>query len=373
MEDRVRRRSRRLAWLAVALAAAVSLAMGAPAVGAADARGDHEVSHDNAYRERKLVSNLPNVGQLQDPKVKNAWGIAFGPSSPVWIADNGSDSATVYTGAVRGSPVVKVPIEVNVTGGSPTGQVFNPTKRFVVSANGKSDAAKFIFASENGDITGWSPNVDGSNTAPGTHVDGAVYKGLAIGVDDGGPRLFAANFHAGTVDVFDGSFKPVKHRGAFVDDDIPPGYAPFNVAIIDDHVVVTYALQNAEKHDDVAGPGHGFVDVFTSEGHLVRRFASRGVLDSPWGVVVAPKSFGGFGGKLLIGNFGDGRINAFDWRTGARLGTLRDDRHRPIVIDGLWALALGNGTFGDRNSLVFTAGPDHESNGLIGTLSPVDS
>jgi uncharacterized protein (TIGR03118 family) len=199
---------------------------------------------------------------------------------------------------------------------------------------------------------------------------GAVYKGLVFGVNANGVFLFATNFRAGTVDVFDHNYQPVTTDGGFSDPSIPAGYAPFNIQNIDGDLFVTYAKQNAAKHDDVAGPGHGFVDVFDTDGHLLRRFASRGKLNSPWGVARASFAFGRFSGDVLVGNFGDGKINAFD-SDGNFLATLKDAKGKPLVIDGLWMLTLGGGRNSSSDTLYFTAGPNGETDGLFGTITPV--
>jgi uncharacterized protein (TIGR03118 family) len=345
-----------------ASAIALTLVVAVPPAGASE-------RNRNVYERTNLISDQAGVAQLRDPNLVNSWGLATGPTTPLWVADNGTDVATTYRGAVNGSPVTATPTVVHITGGAPTGQLNNATNDFVVSSGSKSGPARFIFVSENGGITGWNPTVDMTHTIVGFTDPNAVYKGVAFAPTEDGSRLYAANFKAGTVDVFDGHFKPVHQTGAFVDPSLPAGFAPFRIAFLDGHVFVTYALQNAQKHDDVAGPGHGFIDVYTTEGHLDRRLVRGGVLNSPWGVDLAPKGFGHFGGALLVGNFGDGLIHAFDPRTGELLGTLRDEHHRPIVIDGLWGMHFGNGVFGTPNALVFAAGPAHEAHGLVGTLT----
>lgn len=346
------------------IAALATLVAVGPVSAGATEHGDR-----NAYTQTSLVSDQPGVAQVQDTNLVNPWGMSASPTSPLWVSDNGADVATLYRGAVNGMPVSIVPLTVQITGGAPTGQVFNPTSDFAVSSGTARAPALFLFASENGHITGWNPMVDGTHSVDAVVDPNAVYKGLALVQTRQGSRLYAANFRAGTVDVFDGSFAPVKRRGAFVDRDLPPGYAPFNVQAIGDRLVVTYALQNAQKHDDVKGPGHGFVDLYSASGRRLQRIASRGALDSPWGIVVAPEGFGRFGGALLVGNFGDGRINAYDRDDGELLGTLRDAQHRPITIDGLWGLRFGNGTAGAPNTLLFTAGPNEETHGLLGTIT----
>ena len=192
---------------------------------------------------------------------------------------------------------------------------------------------------------------------------------MAIAPTLNGSFLYASNFHDGTVDVFDAHFKKVSSPGGFSDPAIPPGYAPFGIQNIHGLIYVTYAKQDAAKHDDVKGIGHGFIDVYTTDGFLVDRLVSRGVLDSPWGLTVAPPGFGRFAGKLLAGNFGDGRINVFDPFTGAFLGQLRGERGGPIIIDGLWGLIVGNPTVGGPNTVLFSAGINDEANGLVGALN----
>jgi uncharacterized protein (TIGR03118 family) len=231
----------------------------------------------------------------------------------------------------------------------------------------------FIFATEDGTISGWNPKVNAGSTVLAVDNfkggNGAVYKGLAIGHNDDGTFLFAANFRNGTVDVFNDDFKQVK---SFTDPNVPAGYAPFNVQVLDDHLFVTFALQNAAKHDDVAGAGHGFVDEFDLEGHLLHRVASGGVLNSPWGLAIAPSGFGEFSHDLLVGNFGDGTINIFDPKTDHFLGKLEGANGAPIHIDDLWALIPGNsGTNTDPHKVYFTAGVGNEQHGLFGSLAAI--
>lgn len=318
-----------------------------------------------------------------DPNLVNPWGISFSPSGPFWISDNNAGVSSLYNG--QGKPqslVVSIPPPAGSPAGSagtPTGTVFNGTAAFTVTANSKSGSSIFLFATEDGTIAGWSPSVDTThaviavdNSANPTASTGAVYKGLALGADSGGhPLLYAANFRAGTVDVFDASFHPTL-AGSFADPSIPSGFAPFDVQALGPTVYVTYAKQNAVKHDDVSGPGNGYVDAFDMTGHLLRRVASQGPLNSPWGLALAPSSFGRFGSDLLVGNFGDGLINAYNPSTGAFLGELHDPRDRPIAIDGLWGLAFGNGgSAGPADTLFFTAGIEGEQHGLFGSLQAI--
>jgi len=289
----------RSTFIGASLSAVLALAVVGPA--AAHDDGD---SH-TTFQQVNLVADLPGVAATTDPELVNPWGISHGANTPVWVSDNGTDVTTVYRTDVAGSPVTKA-LSVAIPGGAPTGQVFNDTASFVVPGTGQP--ARFIFVGEDGDLSAWN---GGASAVPVGHVDGAIYKGLALTHGPSGPLLLAANFRDNRIDVFDGSFTHLSTPGRFRDRFLPAGYAPFNVAEINGKVVVTYAKQDADREDDVAGPGHGFVDVFTDSGAFVGRFASRGVLNSPWGLTIAPASFGRFAGDLLIGNFGDGRIHAF--------------------------------------------------------------
>ena len=341
-------------------------------------------AHTTAYRQVNLVSDQPGKAPLTDPDLVNAWGLAASPGtnatpgSPLWVADNGSDKATLYAGATATS-VSKVGLVVSVTGAAPTGQVFNSdASAFVVSDNqGHSGSALFLFDTENGTIDGWNPAVGATGSNPSTvtevaHNRGAkaVYKGLAIAqTPNGKTHLYATNFRSGRVEAYNGNFKPVELPGGlFVDRRLPAGYAPFGIAEINGKLYVSFAKQDATLHDDVAGPGHGFVDVFTNNGAFVRRLVTRGALNSPWGLALAPTGFGQFSGDLLVGNFGNGHINVYNPTTGRHLGQLRRPNGRPIVIDGLWGLRFGNGNAAKTNELLFSAGPDDESHGLLGKI-----
>jgi uncharacterized protein (TIGR03118 family) len=317
------------------------------------------------YLQENLVSDQPGVAQLTDPQLVNAWGMSRGPNTPVWVSANGADVTTLYNGAVPGnpeSPVSKV-LTVSIPGGAQTGQVLNDTSAFLLP--GTTTVARFIFIGEDGDLSAWA---GGPAATLVGHTDGAVYKGLALAHSPSGPMLLAANFHDNRIDVFDGTFTPVPSAGMFSDPTLPQGYAPFNVAEIGGQIFVTYAQQDAEGTDDVAGPAHGFVDVYTTSGAWVKRFASHGVLNSPWGMTIAPADFGQFSGNLLIGNFGNGRIHAFDPSTGEVLGILRGTSGRPLAIDGLRGLMVGDAVAGGTSSVRFSAGPDDEAHGLLGVL-----
>jgi uncharacterized protein (TIGR03118 family) len=314
-----------------------------------------------------LVADQSGAAQLTDPDLVNAWGMSHPPGGPLWVSDNGTNVSTLYTGAVGGTPVQKQSLVVNVPGGAPTGQLYNPTSGFPVPGTGKP--ALFVFAGEDGDVSAWNTNTQPLTAAVQVaHEKNAVFKGIALVHTASGPRLLLANFHAGRVDVFNSAFHRVASAGKFRDPNLPSGYAPFNVAVFAHRVYVTYAKQDAAAHDDVPGAGHGFLDVYTPGGTLLRRLVSRGALNSPWGMVIAPKTFGSFAGKLLVGNFGDGYIHAYGPRTGHLLGTLKDSSGYPIWIDGLWGLLRGDSAAGGRNAIWFSAGPSGESHGLLGVL-----
>jgi uncharacterized protein (TIGR03118 family) len=332
------------------------------------------------YRQTNLVSDLPGTAATTDPNLVNPWGLASSPTSPLWVSDNGSGFATVYNSAGQpvpaGSPlVVTIPPPAGSPAGTtaaPTGAVFNGTTDFVVSQGNASGAAQFLFATEDGTIAGWNSTVNAKNAilAVDNSAGGAVYKGLTLGSNASGNFLYAANFNAGTVDVFDRTFKAAKLAGSFTDPNVPAGFAPFGIQNLGGNIYVTYAKQDAAKHDDVSGAGNGFVSVFDTNGNLIRRVASAGTLNSPWGLALAPSGFGTFSQALLVGNFGDGRINAFNATTGAFLGQLQDTNDSPITIDDLWGLRFGNGgTAGPTTTLFFSAGIQDEQHGLLGTLT----
>jgi uncharacterized protein (TIGR03118 family) len=319
----------------------------------------------NSYTVTPLVSDQPGVAAQTDPNLVNAWGLTSGPTTPWWVSDNGTDKSTLY----RGSDGAIQGLVVAVAGG-PTGAVFNPTAGFVLPTGGK---ALFIFDSEDGTVRAW-------NGAQGTTAivvkdrsgEDAIYKGLAIADTAAGPRLYAADFHNARVDVFDGGFGLVP--GGFGDPSLPSGYAPFGIQTIGDRVFVTYAKQDADAEDEIAGQSLGFVDVFSTAGDLLGRVAQHGQLNAPWGLALAPSSFGRFAGDLLVGNFGDGQINAYEELPNghfAHRGELRSAGGGPISIDGLWALQFGKaGNNGPAGTLFFTAGPDEETHGLFGSITP---
>jgi len=371
----LRLRTSAVGVLALAVPAALAVATVAPAASART----HSHGPENEFRQTNLVSNLTTVGaQIVDPNLVNPWGLAFGPTTPLWVADNGTSVATLYGVSPGGGTATQVPLVVTLppADSSPTGQVFNPTSGFVLKSKAGKGPALFIFSSEGGQIIAWSPVADpvvnGKSTAQVKFStrSGAVFKGLTIASTRFGTFLYATDFHNGRVDVFNSRFHLVHLPGGFRDRHLPRGYAPFGIRAIDGLIYVTYAKQDADKHDDVAGPGHGFIDVFTPGGFLVERLVSRGALNSPWGLEVAPRGFGPFGGKLLVGNFGDGRIHAYGLFSGRPDGTLRTRHHKPITIDGLWALQFGTATTGGTGTLLFSAGLNHEADGLVGAINP---
>jgi uncharacterized protein (TIGR03118 family) len=357
-------------WTLVSVLGTIALVLvPSTPVGANSEHGKHGRHGENEFRRIDVVSDQPGAARLTDPNLVNAWGIAAGPATPLWVNDNGTNVSTIYPG-VRPQDVTISPLVVNTATDGPTGIVFNPTNGFQVGGQ----RALFIFDSEAGDITGWAPGVPppppspSTMAQPGTHVDGAIFKGLTL-VDTGhGAFLYAADFHNARIDVFDDTYQQVRTPpGAFHDRFIPRGFAPFNVQALNGKLYVAYAKQDADAEDEVAGPGLGFVDVYSPNGTLLQRLVRRGHLDAPWGLTIAPKGFGPFGGDLLVGNFGgEGRINAYDTHTGAFRGSLRDEHHRPIAIDGLWGLRFGNGITGTPDTLIFSAGPDDEQHGLLG-------
>src|SRR3984893_14962000 len=354
---RITMHRRRLLTVAIGLAAAVPIPV--PGVSATPKE------KATTFRQTNLVSDIAGMAQFTDSSLVNPWGISSSRTSPMWVSDNGARvRLTVMIPPATGSPAG--------TQGSPTGTVFNNG-----NAGGEFHGDLFLFATEDGTIAGWKP----PQAAATTEVDnlnvqtGPVYKGLAIGFDGLADHLYAANFRSGKVDVFNTDFSTA---GSFTDPKVPSGYAPFNVQNLGGVLYVAFAKQDAARHDDVAGRGHGFVDRFDLNGNLLDRLISRGQLDSPWGLAIAPASFGTFAGDLLVGNFGDGRINAYGLTDGDFAGALRDvGTGRPIAIDGLWALRPGNGgggaNGGDPNAIYFTAGIDHEMHGLFGTIKNAGS
>src|SRR5262245_50934644 len=401
--------------LATALVAVFSSYLGTPAA----VKTGGYVPTDLVVNKSPLIdkNGISHTGTV-DPNLLNPWGVTEIPTgSPFWVSDNAAGVATLYNVPFSApnsvTPpvpvrVVSIPTPVDLLGrsGAPTGAVFNITtlldpekQEFNISGfdadnNPTSAPARFLFATEDGTIVGWNPGVNpegfdpakagnygiiavdnsGNNfTVPPSSATGAVYKGLAIATDSNDmTRLYVTNFRSGMVEMYDVNFHALTSPPAFVDPKLPDSYAPFNIVPINGELFVTFAVQNAEKHDDVAGQSHGIVDVFDLDGTFRQRFAQHDQLNSPWGVALAPTDFGELGGALWIGNFGNGQINAFDPETGKFLSKVRDLKGQAILIDGLWTIRFGsnNGNGGAANTLYFTAGPNGETDGLFGSLNP---
>jgi len=313
-----------------------------------------------------------NAAQLTDPHLKNAWGISHSSGSPFWVSSNGGGVAVLYsvnpttnltTKVLVGSP----PSDVMIPGaGTVTGQAFNSAG----SPAFNGDA--FLFVSEDGTVSGWRGALGNAAETLQLASDANVYKGTTQVMVGGHAYLLSANFRAGTIDVLKGDAAAPELAGKFTDPNLPSGFAPFNVQVLGGKIYVAYAQQDAAKHDDVAGAGHGFVTEFDTNGNFLRRIATQGTLDSPWGLAIAPISFGAFAGDLLVGNFGDGRINVFNLTTLTSDGQLPGANGTPLDIDGLWALIPGNdGNGGNSSSIYFSAGPGDEMHGLFGVIAAV--
>ena len=328
------------------------------------------------YAVHNLVSDGFVPADHTDADLVNPWGIAASPTSPMWVSDNGTGLSTIYDGnGTKQGLVVTIPPPPSGTAPSaPTGMVASTGNDFVVTKGTLSGASRFIWATEDGTIAGWAPSVDATHAviAVDNSGAGAIYKGLALAGNGSGRFLYATDFHNNRVAVFDGSFHPVTTAGGFVDPKLPDHYAPFGIQNILGNIYVTYAKQDDDAEDDVKGEGFGFVDVFDVNGNFIRRFASKGDLNAPWGVALAPADFGKYSNMLLVGNFGDGRINAFDLDTREFKGQLKNSGGDPLEIEGLWGIAFGNGVASQRpNWLFFAAGPGGEAHGLYGRIEAI--
>jgi uncharacterized protein (TIGR03118 family) len=353
------RRYARALVIAAAATVAASLAAAANGRGAAD-----------IYAVQPLVSDTSATpAAANDGSLVNSWGLTAGPTTPWWAANNGTNTSTLYSGTGA-----KVPLTVTVAG-SPTGTVFNANSAdFVVSQNGQSGAARFLFSTEGGTILGWTPSVNPTAAVVGVDrsSSNAIYKGLAVTND----RLYATDFHNGRVDVFDSSFKPVTTTGGFKDPSVAKGFAPFGIQALGGNLFVTYAKQDSAAKDDQALPGQGYVDEFTPDGQLVASVVNsqkkNAPLNAAWGLALAPAGFGVFENDLLVGNFGNGRISAYTQRGSKWVykGQLRLADGTPIVVDGLWGIAFGNGAAaGPASTLFFLSGPSDEKHGLFGAIT----
>lgn len=321
----------------------------------------------SSYVQTNLVADTAGYGAARiDTNLDNPWGIAIGPTGILWISNNHSGSTAVYSGSgAQALPEVNIPLNGDENGASPSGVIYNNTSGFMIPSNGMP--AKFIYVTENGVITAWNSG-DSTILVADRSAANAVYKGIAMANDGTGNFLYVADIHNARVDVFDQSFNLVSGK-SFTDPGIPAGFAPFNIVNIGGQLYVTYAKQKGpDNTDDQSGPGNGYVDIYNPNGTLVKRFASQGKLNSPWGVAQAPASFGQGNNAILVGNFGDGHINVFD-ANGNYQGQLMNG-NTPISIDGLWAIVFPQNTAGslDLNTLYFTAGPQEETYGIFGYI-----
>ena len=324
------------------------------------------LAQQTPYKQTNLVANASGVANNTDPQLSNPWGISFLPGNPFWIANNNGGTSTLYDaqgnkqGLVVGIPVASVN---PCSPGCPTGTVANSSTDF--------NGGAFIFDTEDGIVANWT-GANNAVVAFDNSASAAVYKGLALLSNGSGNFLLAANFRTGTVDVLDRNFKVTSLAGSFTDPNLPAGFAPHGIHIINNQVYVAYAMQDSAKHDPTLGAGIGVVDIFDANGNFVKTFTSGGKLNAPWGVVATPASFGTFSNAILVGNFGDGMINAFD-PTGKFLGQLTDSGNNVIVNPGLWDMVFGAGGTGDPNTLYFTAGGSSQTTGLFATLVPAST
>jgi len=325
-----------------------------------------------SFSQLNLVTDdqTANSAQITDPALVNAWGLSYSPTGPFWVSDNGTHVSTIYSVNPTTNATIKQGLTVSIPGaGNVTGQVFNSN-----SANAFNQDL-FLFVSEDGTISGWRSNLGTSAETLATGSSANIYKGVAEAAVSGNNYLYAANFKSGAIDVFKGTSTGLGTSdlaGSFTDPNLPNGYAPFNIQNLNDKLYVTYAEQDPNSPDEVAGAGKGLVSIFDTQGNFIERLASQGTLNAPWGLAIAPSSFGEFAGDLLVGNFGDGTINAFNLTNNHFDGQLKGSDGQPLSIDGLWALTLGNGgNAGSSQSIYFSAGPNEEAHGLFGTIAVV--
>jgi uncharacterized protein (TIGR03118 family) len=343
-----------------------------------------------ALASRTLLSAAPMVTQTNlvtdggsasptaantDPNLINPWGLAIGTDNDIWVSNNNGGTTTLYTatGGPAGLPAISIPLPTGQTPpAGPTGVVSNSKDTgFKVSENGVTSPSNFVFVTEQGIVAGWSDSVDQAHaiTAVDDSATGAVFKGATLATGPNGARdLFIADFGRDKIVILNSSFQVVPHAGLFVDHSIPAGFAPFNVQKLNGDIYVTYALQDADKQNDVPGHGNGFVDVYSTGGAFLERLASGGVLNSPWGLAVAPSTFGSLAGDILVGNFGNGHINAFT-PTGTSAGKVLNTSGTPLIISDLWSLTAGTSAVGGVDTLYFTSGADNQNGGLLGTLT----
>jgi uncharacterized protein (TIGR03118 family) len=321
--------------------------------------------------QTNIVSDIPGMAALTDPLLVNPWGMSFLPTSPLWTSNQGTGTATLFSGAPPATPPAIVPLVVTIPGGNPTGQVANATgstTAFPVTGSLGTGTARFIFATLEGTITAWTPAAEATDAVTVATTPGASYTGLTLISTPNGPELLAANFAQGRIDVFDGNFTRLNTPGRFRGTNMPKGFSPFNVQAIGDHVYVAYAKVDPATGRSVDGRGLGFVNRFTLDGTHRTQIAARGELNAPWGLAQVPAGFGTLTGKLLIGNFGDGRIGVYDPNRQHFFGFLRGENGRPVQIERLWALLPGTATTGGTDAIWFSAGIGNETHGLVGTF-----
>jgi len=325
-----------------------------------------------SYKSAFLTADVSGVAPFTDSKLINPWGISFSSTGPFWVSDNNSGFSTLYDGTGKPQSLIVTIPGPGGAKGTPTGTVFNSTTGFVVSQSGKSGPAAFLFDSEDGTITGWSPTVNATVAiiAVDNSASGAVYKAMELALNGSSTLLYVCNFFTAKVEVYDSNFAPKTLSGTFTDPRLPSGFAPHNIRLINNQLYVAYAKQNATKTDAVFGPGLGFVDIFDLNGNFVKRFANKGKLNAPWGLALATANFGTFSNDILVANLGDGKITAYDPTTGAVKGQLADSTGKVLAFPGLWGLMFGNGASGGtKDVLYFTAGPGGYAHGRFGSIT----
>jgi uncharacterized protein (TIGR03118 family) len=333
---------------------------------ASTALAQHYTRTDLTTDTSSTSPSAPNI----DPNLVNPWGMSRSSGGPWWISDNGTSVSTLYDAlGVPKSLVVSIPGPDGQPGGTPTGTVYNYTGAFEV---GPGQSAIFLFSTEDGTISGWNPGANATSAIIKVNHNGsAIYKGLALATTPAGPRLYATNFQSGGVEVFNGHFQHVGGGGGFLDPNLPANYAPFGIQNVGGNIVVTFVHRKPGSHDEDHGPGLGFVDIFDTSGRLLLRLQHGPYFNAPWAIALAPGDFGPFSHRLLIGNFGDGWIHAFNTVSGKLEGTMLDPTGAPIAIGGLWGLnfAGGNVNSGSATELYFTAGANDEADGIFGKLT----
>jgi uncharacterized protein (TIGR03118 family) len=330
------------------------------------------------YKQTNLVSDIPGMAAVTDANLVNPWGISRSSSSPWWVSDNGTGVSTLYSGTGSAVPLVVTIPGADGGTGNPTGQIFNGSQDFQI-APGKP--ALFLFVTEDGTLSGWNPGVNATAAVIKVNTHGAsVFKGMAVAtIGDShmasANYIYVADFHKGRVNVYDTNFQHISmHGNAFRDERIPHGFAPFNIQNIGGNLYVAFAKQDSAKHDEVAGAGLGYVDVFSPSGRLLHRLQWSKWFNAPWGMAQAPSDFGIYSHDILVGQFGSGQILVFDPVTGDLKGALEDANNSPIAINGLWGIAFaGGGTSGSATTLYFAAGLNDEQDGLFGTITPVEN